>query len=334
MPLSEMIPPIGTDDFLRESGWAGAQVTPLAGDASFRRYFRVACGDKHAVLMDAPPPHEDPRPFILMAEYLTRIGLSAPRIIHRDLDAGLLLIEDLGDDRMREAVDADIARESAIYSGVVDVLIELHRHAPPTGLRPHDMANWRDELDLFIDWYGPTVGLSLDRASFHGAWGAVLSPIMEDSQPWVTELRDFHAENVMLIAGAAGVQHFGLLDFQDARIGHPAYDLVSMLEDARRDVTPEIEKAMLAHYMAATDRDSGFEDAYWTLGAQRNTRILGVFCRLWRRDGKAHYTSFQARMWGLLERNLEQPGLAPVRAWFDTNVPQDKRAPYWIDLVI
>ncbi len=327
-----MIPPAQTGTFLQSCGWGSAVVTPLAGDASFRRYFRVECGDKRAVLMDAPPPHEDPRPFILMAEYLTGIGLSAPRIIHRDLDAGLLLIEDLGDNRMREVVDADLACEPAIYSGVVDVLIELHRHAPPTDLRRHDMANWRDELDLFIDWYGPTVGLSLDRASFHDAWREVLSPVEQNCQPWVTELRDFHAENVMLVAGAAGVQHFGLLDFQDARVGHPAYDLVSMLEDARRDVTPAIEKAMLAHYMATTDRDSGFEAAYWALGAQRNTRILGVFCRLWKRDGKAHYTSFQARMWGLLERNLAQDRLSPVRAWFDANIPHEKRAPFWSDV--
>ncbi|MEQ1509608.1 MAG: phosphotransferase [Sphingopyxis sp.] len=324
-----MIPPPATDRFLTESGWGGALVVPLAGDASFRRYFRVTLGLRNAVLMDAPPPHEDPRPFIKMADYLTEIGLSAPRILHSDLAVGLLLIEDLGDERMREAVDADPGSEGHVYLGIVDLLIALHRHAPPAGLRRHDMANWREELDLFIDWYGPTVGLSLDRESFHAAWQAVLAPIEQDGAEWVTELRDFHAENIMLIAGKTGIQHFGLLDFQDARVGHPAYDLVSMLEDARRDVTPSVEADMLEHYMAATGRDACFANSYWALGAQRNTRILGVFCRLWKRDGKAHYTAFQPRMWGLLERNLAQPGLATVRAWFDDHIPTEKRVVFW-----
>ncbi|MEQ1725362.1 MAG: phosphotransferase [Sphingopyxis sp.] len=324
-----MIPPPLTDRFLADAGWVGARVTPLAGDASFRRYFRISLGERRAVLMDAPPPHEDPRPFIVMADYLAGIGLSAPRILHRDMGAGLLLIDDLGDTRMRETVDADPECEAAIYRGVVDVLIELHRHAPPAGLRRHDLANWREELDLFIDWYGPTVGLTLDGASFHASWAEVLGPLEHDGAPWVTELRDYHAENVMLIDGGAGTARFGLLDFQDARIGHPAYDLVSMLEDARRDVTPATEAAMLDYYVTVTGRDARFARAYWALGAQRNTRILGVFCRLWKRDGKAHYTSFQPRMWGLLERDLAQPGLAPVRAWFDQHVPPDKRAAFW-----
>ncbi|MEQ1688742.1 MAG: phosphotransferase [Sphingopyxis sp.] len=318
--------------FLADAGWSGATVTPLAGDASFRRYFRVADGARRAVLMDAPPPHEDPRPFMAMAEYLTGIGLSAPRILHRDMDAGLLLIDDFGDTRMRETVDADVGREAATYRGVVDVLIELHRHTPPTGLRRHDLDNWHEELDLFVDWYGPTVGLTLDSASFHAAWAEVLAPVEQDSLPWVTELRDYHAENVMLIAHKEGAARFGLLDFQDARIGHPAYDLVSMLEDARRDVSPAVEAAMLDHYVAATGRDAAFVRAYWALGAQRNTRILGVFCRLWKRDGKTHYTTFQPRMWGLLERDLAQSGLAPVRAWFDQHVPPEKRAAYWRDI--
>jgi aminoglycoside/choline kinase family phosphotransferase len=133
----------------------------------------------------------------------------------------------------------------------------------------------------------------------------------------------------MLIAGRSGIRHFGLLDFQDAVVGHPAYDLASVLEDARRDVTPEIERAMLERYCSSTSQGPEFESAYWALAAQRNTRILGVFTRLWKRDGKSQYTAFQPRMWGLLERDLAHPALAPVRDWFDRNVPAGKRAAAW-----
>ncbi len=328
MALS-MIPPAGAAEFLADAGWGGAEILPLAGDASFRRYFRVVNAGQSAVLMDAPPPHEDPRPFVHVAEYLTGIGLSAPRILHRDLEQGLLLIEDFGGNRMREAVDADLASELATYQGVVDVLIALHQHQPP-GLNRHGLESWIAEVGLFTEWYCPTVGLSVDEAGFRRAWQEVLAPFDRDDGGWVTELRDYHAENIMLIDGASGTARFGLLDFQDALIGHPAYDLVSMLEDARRDVTPSVERAMLIHYMQATGRGPGFEAAYWALGAQRNTRILGVFCRLWKRDGKPHYTEYQPRMWGLLERDLLHPGLEPVNAWFDANIPNDKRAAFWV----
>ncbi len=331
MPVS-MTPPATAPAFLAANGWGGAQILPLAGDASFRRYFRVVDGDRVAVLMDAPPPHEDPRPFITVAEYLVSIGLCAPEIFARDLDHGLLLIQDFGSNRMREAVDADVMRETEIYTGVVNVLVELHRHAPPAGLQRHGLDQWLSEVGLFTEWYCPTIGLGVDVAGFEAAWRAVLTPVHAQGQT-VTELRDYHAENIMLINGGAGVRHYGLLDFQDALIGHPAYDLVSMLEDARRDVTPSVERAMLDRYMQETGRDASFEAAYWALGAQRNTRILGVFTRLWKRDNKPHYTSFQPRMWGLLERGLAQPGLKPVRDWFDMNVPAAFRAAHWQEFV-
>jgi N-acetylmuramate 1-kinase len=323
-----MNPPLGAAPFLAQSGWDGADIVPLAVDASFRRYFRVTEGMRKAVLMDAPPPHEDPRPFIHVAEYLVGIGLSAPKIFARDLDQGLLLIEDFGSNRMREAVDADIAGELEIYRGVVEVLIELHRHAPLARLKPHGLDAWLDEVGLFTEWYCPALGLEVDMPGFRAAWDKVLAPVDAQGQS-VTELRDYHAENIMLIDGASGAARFGLLDFQDALIGHPAYDLVSMLEDARRDVSPSVERAMLDHYIAQTQRGPEFETAYWALGAQRNTRILGVFTRLWKRDDKPHYRSFQPRMWGLLERDLAHPSLAPVKTWFDANVPVDKRAGWW-----
>lgn len=322
-----MIPPAHAPAFLAAHGWGDAQILPLAGDASFRRYFRVVDGARQAVLMDAPPPHEDPRPFIAIAEYLCDQGLTAPTIFARDLAHGLLLIEDFGDVRLRETADAALHREVDLYAGVTDLLVHLHTRPPMPGLPVLGLEQWLDEVMLFSDWYCPTLGIDVDRDAFRGAWEAVLTPVEHDGLPRVTVLRDYHAENIMLVPGKTGVAHYGLLDFQDALIGHPAYDLASVLEDARRDVTPAVEAAMLARYQGATGQD--IESAYWALAAQRNTRILGVFVRLWKRDGKPGYRQFQPRMWGLLERDLAHPGLAPVRAWFDENIPADKRAAAW-----
>ena len=322
-----MIPPAHAPAFLAAHGWGDAQILPLAGDASFRRYFRVVDGTRQAVLMDAPPPHEDPRPFIAVAEYLCEQGLTAPTIFARDLAQGLLLIEDFGDVRLRETADAALHREVDLYAGVTDLLVHLHTRPPMPRLPVLGLEQWLDEVMLFSDWYCPTLGIDVDRDAFRGAWEAVLTPVEHDGLPRVTVLRDYHAENIMLVPGKTGVAHYGLLDFQDALIGHPAYDLASVLEDARRDVTPAVEAAMLARYQGATGQD--IESAYWALAAQRNTRILGVFVRLWKRDGKPGYRQFQPRMWGLLERDLAHPGLAPVRAWFDENIPADKRAAAW-----
>jgi aminoglycoside/choline kinase family phosphotransferase len=326
---SSMIPPDGAADFLVTCGWPGARIEPLAGDASFRRYFRVILGEQQAVLMDAPPPHEDPRPFIAVAEWLQGLGLTSPSILGRDLDRGLLLLDHLGSDRFKERLDSDPHLERELYEGATDLLVRLHGEHPMPGLQSHGLAQWLDELDLFIDWYGPAVGLDLDRDSWRGVWTLVLSTVEGDGLGPVTVLRDYHAENVMLVAGREGVERLGLLDFQDALAGHPAYDLASMLEDARRDVPPVIERAMIDRYKAATGQGDDFERAYWSLAAQRNTRILGVFVRLWKRDGKPHYRSFQPRMWGLLERDLAAPGLEVVRDWFDRHVPAEKRAAAW-----
>ncbi|MDQ3074879.1 MAG: phosphotransferase [Pseudomonadota bacterium] len=325
-----MIPPAAAPQFLSLCGWGGARIEPLAGDASFRRYFRIIHGDgRRAVLMDAPPPHENPRPFVAMAEWLRGIGLSAPEILARDLDQGLLLLGDFGDDRLRERLDLEGGREAELYTTATDVLVHLHRHAPMPGLPVHGLDQWLDELALFTDWYAPALDLEVDVDGYCAAWREVLAPIAADGLGPVTVLRDFHAENVMLIAGRQGIAQFGLLDFQDALVGHPAYDLASVLEDARRDVSPQVERNMLDRYIAANGNGEAFEKAYWTLAAQRNTRILGVFVRLSNRDGKPTYGKFQPRMWGLLERDLAYPALAPVKAWFDANVPTAARAAAW-----
>jgi aminoglycoside/choline kinase family phosphotransferase len=324
-----MKPPAHAPEFLASCGWEGAEILPLAGDASFRRYFRVVEGDRTAVLMDAPPPHEDPRPFIAVAEWLTSRGLSAPEIIARDLDRGLLLLADFGDCRLRETLDSDPALERELYERATDVLVHLHGQPPMPGLPVHGLDQWLEELRLFTDWYCPAVGAEVDADAFQAAWREVLEPVAGDGLGPVTVLRDYHAENIMLVEGREGIAQFGLLDFQDALAGHPAYDLASVLEDARRDVPPAIERAMIDHYLAATGEDETFERAYWALAAQRNTRILGVFTRLWKRDGKPHYRRFQPRMWGLLERDLDRPHLAPVRAWFDVNIaPEHRREPW------
>jgi aminoglycoside/choline kinase family phosphotransferase len=326
---SKMIPPAYAHEFLASCGWEGAEILPLAGDASFRRYFRVVHGDRTAVLMDAPPQHEDVRPFVAVAEWLAEAGLTAPEILARDIDRGLLLLGDFGDWRLREYLDNDPTREREFYELATDVLIHLHQHEPMPGLPAHGLKQWLEELKLFTDWYCPAVGLSVDPDSYRAAWTKVLEPVANDGLGPVTVLRDYHAENVMLVRGREGVAHFGLLDFQDALAGHPAYDLASVLEDARRDVPPDIERAMLDRYIAATGNGETFERGYWALAAQRNTRILGVFTRLWKRDNKPHYTKFQPRMWGLLERDLAQPGLEPVRHWFDANIGPEHRAAPW-----
>jgi N-acetylmuramate 1-kinase len=326
---SEMKPPPYAPEFLASCGWAGAEILPLAGDASFRRYFRVVDGDRSAVLMDAPPPHEDPLPFISVAEWLVSTGLSAPEILARDLDRGLLLLGDFGSERLRETLDTDPQRERELYEVATDVLVHLHRHRPMEGLPQHGLEHWLTELELFTDWYCPAVGADVDRDGYRDAWTEVLTPVANDGLGPVTVLRDYHAENIMLVDGREGVAHFGLLDFQDALAGHPAYDLASVLEDARRDVPPAIERLMIDRYAAATGSGPSFEQAYWALAAQRNTRILGVFTRLWKRDNKPGYRRFQPRMWGLLERDLERPHLKPVRDWFDANIlPEHRREPW------
>ncbi|WP_354307779.1 aminoglycoside phosphotransferase family protein [Sphingomonas trueperi] len=315
-----MTPPGSAPAFLASAGWAGADILPVAGDASFRRYFRVVEGDRSAILMDAPPPHEDPRPFLAVARWLTDHGFAAPAILHEDLTQGLVLLEDFGNIRLRETVDAEPARELGLYGAAVDLLVRLH--GAPAGVEaPYDLAVYQREAGLFVEWYCPAVGLEVDAAGYRDAWDAVLAPLLDGHRP-VTVLRDYHAENLMLIEGGEGL---GLLDFQDALAGHPAYDLVSLLQDARRDVPQATEATMLARYHDATGAGEAFDIAYHVLGAQRNAKILGIFTRLWKRDGKPRYPALCPRVWAYLERDLAHPALKPVADWFAANVPAEKR---------
>lgn len=315
----DLNPPPAARAFLDAAGWADGAIQPLAGDASFRRYFRVVAPGRSAVLMDAPPPHEDPRPFVEIARWLAERDFAAPAILAEDMANGLILLQDFGDARMRETVDAAPESELRLYEDAVRLLVRLHEQ-PAAPVAPYDMAVYQREAALLTEWYCPAVGLDVDVEGYRAAWDAVLAPVMAVAP--VTVLRDYHAENLMLIEGR---ETLGLLDFQDALAGHPAYDLVSLLQDARRDVTPAIEAAMLDLYQRTVGTDDDFAVAYHVLGAQRNAKIVGIFTRLWKRDGKPRYPALCPRVWGYLERDLAHPALGPVAAWFDANVPASRR---------
>ena len=327
---SPMIPPEDAPAFLAANGWTDAEIRPLAGDASFRRYFRVHGPEgATAVLMDAPPAHEDVGPFLAVAGHLLDRGFSPPRPLAIDRQKGLLLLEDFGDDRVGPLLAREPQREREIYEVAVDILARIAGQPAPTDLPPYDDAAMTREVALLTDWYVPALGMEVDKDGYFDAWRKAWSGILEvvEKNP-VLVLRDYHADNLMVLPDRS---RLGLLDFQDALAGHPAYDLVSLLQDARRDVEPALEEAMIARYVAAANVADAerFRADYEILGAQRNTKILGIFTRLWKRDGKPHYLPLQPRVWSYLERNLAHPALAPVRAWFDANVPVGQRAAAW-----
>jgi aminoglycoside/choline kinase family phosphotransferase len=313
-----------TRDFLERAGWADAQRGRLAGDASFRHYDRLRRGDRSAVLMDAPPPKEDVRPFVAVDRILRGLGLSAPEILAEDVTNGFLLLEDFGDGTYTRLLGQG-DDERGLYARAVDVLIHLHRSFTHAPLPPYDEARLLTEASLLVDWYLPAItGRDADpalREDYLETWRRVL-PLARGA-PETLVLRDYHVDNLLLLPGRKGVAAVGLLDFQDAVIGPTSYDVVSLLEDARRDIAPALVAEMLERYLAAfpgQDRDA-FMTSYAVLGAQRNAKIVGIFTRLCRRDGKPHYLQHIPRVWRLLEGDLRHPALAPVAAWLDRHVP-------------
>ncbi|MBQ95667.1 MAG: aminoglycoside phosphotransferase [Actinobacteria bacterium] len=316
--------PDGLHSFLGDTEWEGAEIAPLVGDASFRRYFRLRMAGRSAMLMHAPPPHEDPKPFLHVAHWLENNGMRTPHIFAEDAGEGWVLIEDFGDQRMRERVDDHSDEERGVYARAIDALVRLHE-LPPGPFEPYDMAVYQREVDLFVEWYCPAMGLAVDGQGWVEAWQRVLAPLLDRQNPGVTVLRDYHAENIMLLEPGKPGGDQGLIDFQDALVGHPAYDLVSLLQDARRDVSPELEAAMLEHYRVAAQPGENFEADYARLGAQRNAKIVGIFTRLWKRDGKARYLAMIPRVWKAMERDLAHEGMAPVAEWFAANIPQEIR---------
>lgn len=300
--------------FLDQSGWAEADVAPLAGDASNRRYLRLSrhTGQERAVLMDAPTEKgEDIRPFVRIAEWLTDAGFSAPAIYAQDETQGFLLLEDLGDDLFARVVLADPGQETTLYSAATDLLAQLHKVSPPTELAQYSVPVMTDMAALAFDWYlrhttGPN---DTAKARVMSQISGLLQTHAATSNVLIQ--RDYHSENLLWLPLRDGVARVGLLDFQDAMLGHRAYDLVSLLQDARRDVPQAIEKQMITRYAQATAQDAdAFNTAYHLLGAQRNLRILGVFVRLCVRDGKAHYVDLIPRVWDLLQRDLRHPALS------------------------
>jgi len=272
--------------FLDSAGWRGAGVQPLAGDASFRRYLRVRRNGCGAMLMDAPPAHEDVRPFLAVARHLHALGLSAPGILATDEQEGFLLLEDFGDDTFTRLLAAG-TDEATLYRMAVDVLVYLHRlpvgTALPDRLPRYDTDRLLAEVLLLTDWYAPAVlaaPLAGElRDAYAEAWRAVLEPVA--AEPATLVLRDFHVDNLMRLAARDGLAACGLLDFQDAVAGPPAYDLMSLLEDARRDVSPQVKQEMLERYCAARgelDR-AAFHRTFTVLAAQRHAKVIAAACR-------------------------------------------------------
>lgn len=318
--------------FLGAAGWGAARREALPGDASFRRYHRLFLGDRRAMLMDAPPDKEDVRPYVRIARLLGRLGFSAPAILAEDPAQGLLLIEDLGDDTYTRLL-ARGHDEAQLYALAVDVLVELQRRFRPAdaaGVPAYDDERLLNEAALLTDWFLPAATgaatSSALRQSYLDAWRQAMP--LAHAVPSTLVLRDYHIDNLMLVPGRDGLAACGLLDFQDAVIGPSSYDLVSLLEDARRDIAPALAAAMYERYTAAlpvTDR-AAFAASYAVMGAQRSAKIVGIFTRLCVRDGKRTYLAHLPRVWRLLQQDLGHPALAPVRAWFDRHVPADIRA--------
>ncbi len=316
--------------FLAAAGWGNAARRALANDASFRRYERLADGPRRAILMDAPPPRENVRRFLAIAEILQSLGLSAPEILAADCTAGLLLLEDFGDTTYTSALATDPGREATLYARAVDVLIDLHRRFEPTAaVPPYDSARLLGEANLLVDWYLPalrgTATAESLRGEYEGLWRDAFARLAPLRQTLV--LRDYHVDNLMWLRDRDGVRACGLLDFQDAVIGSLAYDLVSLLEDARRTVPADLARCLRRRYIDAfpeIDRDA-FDHAYALYGAQRSAKILGIFTRLDRRDGKPGYLGHIPRVWRWLEGDLRHPALGDIRAWFDRELPPENR---------
>lgn len=314
-------------DFLSRAGWGEARHAALAGDASHRRYERLTCPDtgRTAIFMDAPAERgEDVRPFVRIARFLRENGLSAPEIFAEDAEGGFLLLEDLGDDLYARVVQRDPRLEPVLYETAADVLVALHAADPPD-LPPYDPPLMTELAALAFDKYRDGIAGTPDpaaREAFAAAFRPLLEEVMQGVVP-VVILRDYHAENLLWLPQRAGIARVGLLDFQDAMLGHPVYDLVSLLQDARRDVPVAIERAMIARYADRTGSDrTRVETACAILGAQRNLRILGVFARLSLESGKSHYVDLIPRVWGLLQRDLVHPALAPVKDMLGRGLPE------------
>lgn len=341
-------------EFLARARWGAARATPITGDASTRSYERLDLNGRPAILMNAPPaaegaacpPEASPEErrrlgynamarlagpnlnaFIAIAGAARAAGLSAPEIIAADLRSGFAIIEDLGDDLYARAIPRG-APEFDLYAAAIDALLALRKASPaPPRASGYTMLAYDDtamaaETMLVPEWYWPY--LKGDAASgdliaeYRASWAPVLSKL---PAPSLMVLRDYHAENLLWLPARDGFKRAGIIDFQDGLVGNPAYDLVSLLEDARRDVAPDLAEAMIRRYAAGAEAFSDFDEEsfrrdYAILGAQRNAKILGIFARLINRDRKPRYAEFFPRVEDHFRRDLAHPDLAPVAAFF------------------
>lgn len=336
------------------TGFGPARRRHLQGDASTRSYERLVGAKRNAILMNAPrrpdgPPvragrsysavahlAEDVKPFVAMARGLRARGFSAPAIYGGDLDAGLLVIEDLGEEGVLAGTPPAPVPER--YEASVDVLAALHALDLPATLTvapgvdhhipPYDLDALTIEAELLLDWYLPHCGVALPadaRQSFRQLWAAALAPSLAQKPVWT--LRDFHSPNLMWLPQREGIAKVGLLDFQDAVMGPPAYDVVSLAQDARVDVPEALELHLLGRYVKArreADADfdmRGFAASYAVMGAQRATKILGIFARLNHRDRKPGYLRHMPRIWNYLQRCLAFTDLEALAGWYKDHVP-------------
>ncbi|MDJ0951743.1 MAG: tRNA (adenosine(37)-N6)-threonylcarbamoyltransferase complex ATPase subunit type 1 TsaE [Alphaproteobacteria bacterium] len=326
--------PLSTS-FLAAESWAEAERAVLSADASFRSYDRLCRNSERRVLMDAPPPQEDVHPFLQIDEILRAHGLSAPQVFAADADNGFVLLEDLGDATFTRRL-ADGADETALYELAVDALVALHRawHADPDrSVPPYDDDRLLDEAALLVDWYLPELSghptPSSERQTYLELWRQSFAAAR--AVPETLVLRDYHVDNLIELPGREGVRRCGLLDFQDAVRGPLTYDLVSLLEDARRDVPQHLQQAMTSRYLNAVSAfldidEEAFRASAAILAAQRSAKIIGIFTRLWRRDGKDQYLRHIPRVWRWLEGDLAHPVLADIKRWFDLAIPPAERA--------
>jgi hypothetical protein len=318
-------------EFVAAAGWGNAGERLLAGDASFRKYYRLTRPRQSAVVMDAPPPQEDVRPFVRVARHLIGLGLSAPQILAEDAERGFLLLEDFGDDTYARVLAAG-GDEGELYRRATDVLVELYR-ADNRSILPVLGAYAGDALieaaSLLPEWYLPAVTgrptPSEEAACYVAAWRECLAALPAGDDALL--LRDYHKDNLLWLPARPGVKACGLLDFQDAQRGHASYDLVSLIEDARRDVAPDVQAACLDRYIA----DAGIFDAatfrtgFALMSAQRHARIIGLFVRLLKRDGKPDYLQHLPRVWRMFEKALTHEALTPLRHWVDRLLPPPLR---------
>ena len=321
--------------FISATEWRDAEIEALKQDASFRRYFRLTKNPQlsghgnSCLLMDAPAPHENIDAYLDITASLREYGLRVPQIYHEDRQSGFALIEDFGDQTFTQML-AQGAGEAELYALAIDVLVHLHtQNTSEIDVPTYRMDKLLLESDLFIDWFVPAArGYEVhqsERAEYTEAWKQVLQPVAEAQETLV--LRDYHVDNLMIIDGRYDVKHCGILDYQDALLGARAYDLVSLLEDARRDVSDDTYSSMFERYiegMAVAHVPMNVDQLrsdMIVLGAQRHAKVAGIFTRLSKRDNKHHYLAHVPRVLGLLERSLSTPVLAPVRKVIEAMVP-------------